>query len=69
MARRGRDSRLNPGSGTDIEGLAQAKQIPRRFEQKSFPLGREQNFRWDKALEMAAEIEDAELQRTMSLQK
>jgi len=37
--------------------------------QKSFPLGREQNFRWDKALETASAIEDEELTRKLSLRK
>ena len=31
-------------------GLTQAKQKRRSFVQRTFPLGCEQNFRWDKAL-------------------
>jgi hypothetical protein len=50
-------------------GLTQAKQKRRHFMQKSFSLGREQNFRWDKALETAAAIEDEELSRKLSLRK
>ncbi len=38
----------------------------RRFVQKSFSLGNEQNFRWDKALEAASAIEDEELGRKLS---
>jgi hypothetical protein len=50
-------------------GLTQSKQRRRNFVQKSFSLGREQNFRWDKALEIAAAIEDEELIRKLSLRK
>ena len=50
-------------------GLTQSKQRRRYFVQKSFSLGREQNFRWDKALEIAAAIEDEELIRKLSLRK
>lgn len=41
----------------------------RRFVQKSFHLGAEQNFRWDKALSVAASIEDEELSRKLALRK
>lgn len=34
---------------------------PRRFVQRSFRLGSEQNFRWDKALTVSNVIEDEEL--------
>ena len=50
-------------------GLTQARQKRRYFMQKSFSLGREQNFRWDKALETASAIEDEELSRKLSLRK
>jgi hypothetical protein len=50
-------------------GLMQSKPRSRRFVQKSFSLGREQNFRWDKALEIATAIEDEELIRKLSLRK
>ena len=50
-------------------GLMQSKQRRRRFVQKSFSLGREQNFRWDKALEIATAIETEELIRKLSLRK
>ena len=40
-----------------------------RFVQKSFSLGAEQNFRWDKALAAAEAIEDEELSRKLSLRK
>lgn len=50
-------------------GLTQGK--PRRlcFVQASYSLGNEQNFRWDKALEAAAAMEDEELSRKFSLRK
>jgi hypothetical protein len=50
-------------------GLVQAKQRRRSFVQKSFSLGGEQNFRWDKALEAAAAIEDEEIVRKLALRK
>ena len=50
-------------------GLVQAKQRRRYFVQKSFSLGGEQNFRWDKALQAAAAIEDEELVRKLALRK
>ena len=50
-------------------GLVQGKQRRRYFVQKSFSLGGEQNFRWDKALEAAAAIEDEELVRKLALRK
>ena len=50
-------------------GLTQAKGRRRSFAQKSLSLGREENFRWDKALEVAAAIEDEELARKLSLRK
>jgi len=42
-----------------------AKQGKRDFVQKTFSLGHEQNFRWDKALQAAAAIEDEELGRKL----
>ncbi|SPE30176.1 conserved hypothetical protein [Candidatus Sulfopaludibacter sp. SbA6] len=50
-------------------GLTQAKLRRRRFVQKTFALGSEQNFRWDKALAAADAIEDEELSRKFSLRK
>jgi hypothetical protein len=50
-------------------GLTQARQKRRGFVQKSYGLGAEQNFRWDKALEVASAIEDEELGRKLSLRK
>jgi hypothetical protein len=40
-----------------------------RFVQKTYSLGSEQNFRWDKALATADAIEDEELSRKLSLRK
>lgn len=50
-------------------GLTKPKPGRRGFVQKSFSLGGEQNFRWDKALETAAAMEDEELGRKFSLRK
>jgi hypothetical protein len=50
-------------------GLTQAKPKGRHFVQKSYSLGTDQNFRWDKALEAAAAMEDEELSRKLSLRK
>jgi len=50
-------------------GLTQGKPNRRRFVQKTYSLGAEQNFRWDKALEVATAIEDEELSRKLSLRK
>ena len=49
-------------------GLTQGKPR-RRFVQKSYSMGADQNFRWDKALESAAGMEDEELGRKFSLRK
>src|SRR5438477_101545 len=53
----------NP-SGTPAWLRVKCRQT-RRFLQKSFPMGKEQRFRWDKALTMAEEIEDEELSRKL----
>jgi hypothetical protein len=50
-------------------GLTRGTSNRRRFVQKSYSLGGEQNFRWDKALEVATAIEDEELGRKLSLRK
>jgi hypothetical protein len=50
-------------------GLTQTKPKKHAFVQKTFALGREQNFRWDKALAAADAIEDDELSRKLSLRK
>ncbi len=50
-------------------GLTQPKHRRRRFVQRSFSLGAEQSFRWDKVLVMADAIEDEELSRKLSLRK
>jgi hypothetical protein len=41
----------------------------RKFAQKSFRMGEEQAFRWDKALAVAGAIEDEELSRRLALRK
>ncbi len=50
-------------------GLTQGRPRRRYFVQKSYSLGGDQNFRWDKALEAAAAMEDEELGRKFSLRK
>ncbi len=50
-------------------GLTQGKPNRRRFVQKTYSLGAEQNFRWDKALAVATAMEDEELSRKLSLRK
>lgn len=50
-------------------GLTQGKPKRGNFAQKSYSLGSDQNFRWDKALEAAASMEDEELSRKFSLRK
>lgn len=50
-------------------GLTRRTSSARTFVQKSFPMGSEQNFRWDKALEAASLIEDEELSRKLALRK
>ena len=50
-------------------GLTQGKPKRRNFVQKSYSLGGDQNFRWDKALEAASALEDEELGRKFSLRK
>jgi hypothetical protein len=47
-------------------GLTQARRRRHGFVQKSFSLGRDQNFRWEKALEAASAIEDEELSQGLS---
>ena len=50
-------------------GLTRGKPKRRPFAQRTFSMGSEQNFRWDKALETAAFIEDEELSRKLALRK
>jgi hypothetical protein len=51
-------------------GLLQARSgRKRRFVQKTFSLGSEQHFRWEKALAAAAAIEDEEILGKLALRK
>jgi len=52
-------------AGLGGKGLKRA----RKFTQKSFRMGEEQEFRWDKALAAAAAIEDEEIGRKLALRK
>jgi hypothetical protein len=48
-------------------GLVREKcSASRRFVQKTFRLGEAQEFRWDKALDIAAGMEDEEMSRKLS---
>lgn len=50
-------------------GLTKSKGNKRGFVQKSYSMGSEQYFRWDKALATADAIEDEELGRKLSLRR
>jgi hypothetical protein len=51
-------------------GLSTEKRLrTRKFAQQSFRMGESQEFRWDKALSVAAGLEDEELSRKLSLRK
>jgi len=51
-------------------GDVRAKQSgARKFKQRTFPLGAEQYFRWDKALAAADAIEEEEITRKLSVRK
>ena len=50
-------------------GLTQGRPKRRYFVQKSYSLGSDQNFRWDKALEAAVALEDEELGQKIYLRK
>ena len=50
-------------------GLTQGKLKRRHFVQKSYSLGGDQSFRWDKALAAATAMEDEELGRKFALRK
>jgi len=51
-------------------GLARAgANRRRRFVQKTYSLGAEQHFRWEKALAVAEALEDEELSRKLVLRK
>jgi len=50
-------------------GLVRGNSRRKRFVQKTFRMGPEQNFRWDKALSVAAAMEDEALSAKLSLRK
>jgi Arc/MetJ family transcription regulator len=50
-------------------GLTQNTRSKHSFVQRTFALGAEQNFRWDKALATADATEDEELTRKLSVRK
>jgi hypothetical protein len=58
---------LNEAARTGLRGKERKR--ARNFVQKTFRMGEEQEFRWDKALAVAASIEDEELGRKLALRK
>lgn len=50
-------------------GLTAPKARRGVFIQKTYPMGAEQSFRWDKALAMASAMEDEEFARKLALGK
>ena len=58
---------LNEAARTGLAG--ENKKAAKRFVQKTFAMGAEQPFRWDKALAIADAMEDEELMRKMALRK
>jgi hypothetical protein len=58
---------LNDAARKGLRGR-ETKQT-RKFKQKTFHMGAEREFRWDKALETAAAMEDEELTRKLALRK
>lgn len=46
-----------------------SRSAPRKFVQKTYSMGKEQSFRWDKALAASDAIEDEEIARKMSSRK
>lgn len=68
MKERGLSFREAVNSGLRA-GLTRGKKRQSAFVQTSVSLGSEQSFRWDKALEAAALIEDEELTRKLALRK
>lgn len=50
-------------------GLTQGKLKRQRFTQRSYSLGEDQNFRWDKGFQASAAIEDEELVQKIALRK
>lgn len=50
-------------------GLTHRNASRSNFVQKSYSLGGEQNFRWDKALAVSTAMEDEELARKIALRK
>ncbi|MBV8632587.1 MAG: hypothetical protein JOZ83_16795 [Silvibacterium sp.] len=50
-------------------GLRAAPRKRTRFRQRTFSLGAGKAFRWDKALDMAAALEDEEIVRKLALRK
>lgn len=58
---------LNQAARTGL--LREKQRQTRKFVQKTFSMGEEQGFRWDKALTIAEEMEDEEIIRKLSIRK
>jgi len=52
-----------------IRAGAAKERKPRRFTQRTFSMGAEQHFRWEKALAAADAMEDEELVHRLSIRK
>lgn len=50
-------------------GLTSSRPRPARFRQKTFRMGAEPAFRWDKALAVAESLEDDEIARKLAVSK
>ena len=53
----------------DVERVLRTAMRERGFVQKTYSLGSEQHFRWDKALAVSEAIKDEELSRELTLRK
>jgi hypothetical protein len=58
---------LNEAARDGLRG--KERKSAKKFVQKTYPMGAEQLFRWDKALSVADAIEDEELNRKLSMRK
>ena len=58
---------LNEAARAGLRGSGRKR--AQMFAQKTFRMGRGQEFRWDKALAVADAIEDEELNRKLALRK
>jgi hypothetical protein len=60
---------LDPDKAARVGLRGKEHKRAQKFAQKTFRMGEEQEFRWDKALAVAESIEDEELSRKLSSRK